>query len=134
MSHHLHPSASGHDSSILRQVYQGMDVYNNANEQIGTVEAVYLGAANDAESGAEPATDNAHALPGTRVQRFVAELFDPTDMPDEVAERLRQSGYFRIDGPGLLAGDRFVMPDQIAHVSEKGVYLRTAEAAQIKNE
>lgn len=133
MTHHTQATSSYQDSSLLTKIYQGMDVFNNANEHIGTVEAVYLGATADSEPGAEPATPDDQAVPGTRIQRFVAELFDPTDMPDEIAERLRHSGYIRIDGPGLLAGDRFVTPDQIARVNDEGVFLRTAHAARVES-
>ncbi|RIK44912.1 MAG: hypothetical protein DCC55_00840 [Chloroflexi bacterium] len=132
MNHQTHEAGAGQPGSILTQIYKGMNVYNNANEHIGEVQAVYLGAAS--EVGAGPATDDARAQPGTRVQRFVAELFDATDIPDEVAERLRRSGYIRIDGAGLLARDRFVTPDQIARVSGENVYLRTEHAARIENQ
>jgi hypothetical protein len=120
-------------SQLLAQVKEGMDVFNSANKRIGTVEAVYLGAESEAELfGTEPATDDSPKLPGTRVHRMVAELFDPSEVPEEIAERLRYSGYLRIDPAALFTGDRYVTPDEIASVSDKGVFLRTGHADKVE--
>jgi hypothetical protein len=119
---------------LLGQVKEGMAVYNSANEHIGSVEAVYLGAASEIEQpfAAGPATDDSPKLPGTTTQRMIAEIFDPDEVPEEVAERLRYSGYLRIDPVGLFTGDRYVTPEKIASVSKKGVFLRTEDAAKVE--
>jgi len=121
-------------SQLLDQVKKGMDVFNSTNERIGVVEAVYLGAASEIEQpfDAGPATDDSPKLPGTRVQRMVAELFDPNEVPEEIAERLRYSGYLRIDPAGLFTGSRYVTPEQIGSVTDKGVFLRTDHAAKVE--
>jgi len=121
-------------SSLLAQVKEGMAVFNSANERIGTVEAVYLGAASEIEQPFDvgPATDDSPKLPGTRVQRMLAEIFDPSEVPEEIAERLRYSGYLRIDPAQPFAADRYVMPEQIASVTDQGVFLRTDHAAKVE--
>jgi hypothetical protein len=133
MSHSQPTTHSRQASQMLAQVKEGMAVFNSANQRIGTVEAVYLGAESEAELfGTEPATDDAPDLPGTRVPRMLAELFDPSEIPEEVAERLRYSGYLRIDPATLFAGDRYVTPDEIASVNDKGVFLRTDHADKVE--
>jgi hypothetical protein len=132
---HSQSTALSHQASqLLAQVKEGMAVFNSANERIGTVEAVYLGAASEVERpfDAGPATDDSPKLPGTTVQRVMAEIFDPSEVPEEVAKRLRYSGYLRIDPAALFAGDRYVTPQQIASVTHKGVFLRTEHAAKVE--
>jgi hypothetical protein len=130
----LHQQSTTRPNSLLTQVKEGMAVFNSANERIGTVEAIYLGAASEIERpfDAGPATDDSPKLPGTTVDRMVAELFDPTEVPEEIAERLRYSGYLRIDPAKLFAGDRYITPEQITAVTPEGVFLRTDHAAKVE--
>ena len=128
MTHHTATFDREH-TKILNQVREGMTVYDSERNNLGSVDAVYFGAASDEElaEGAIPATAPTHDKPSVN-NTFVAgwaEIFDPRDeIPDELAERLRYSGYVRIDG-GWFGADRYVTPDQISSVSSEGVYLNT---------
>jgi hypothetical protein len=102
---------------------------------IGTVRSVYLGTASEAEreTGTGPATADDPRLPASSVARTFADIFDPSEIPNTVAARLAHSGFIRIDVAGLFRGDRYATPEEIATVTDEGVYLRTAEAARIED-
>jgi hypothetical protein len=121
-------------SKILNQVHEGMDVFNRANKKIGTVDAVYLGTASEEERelGTAPATADSPRQPGDAFGRMWAEIFNPSDVPDEVAERLWYSGYLQVDAPGLFGADRFVTPEEIDFVAQDGVHLKGARAERIE--
>jgi hypothetical protein len=135
MSHHSVVTGGDQGSAVLAQVHEGMAVFNNARKRIGTVEAVFLGTASEEERelGTGPATADDPRTPGSTLGRTFAEIFDPTDIPDTVANRLRYSGFIRVDSPGLFAADRFVTPEEIASVTSEGVFLRTDKADRIED-
>ena len=118
--------SSSLDSNVLNQIREGMDVYDIDRNRIGSVDAVFFGAAGDEEvaEGTAPATapPPRDAADGGILEPF-AEALDPRDeVPEEVAERLRYHGYIRIDR-GWFGADRYVMPEQIESVSDEGVFL-----------
>ncbi|MEZ4615981.1 MAG: hypothetical protein R2867_10835 [Caldilineaceae bacterium] len=131
MAHHTmtHQTLNQQErSKILDQVHEGMTVYDNDRNDIGSVAAIYYGAVGDedAATGTVPATTSPAANPtdNSFVEDLV-EAFDPRDqVPEELAERLRYSGYIKIDG-GWFGADRYIMPNQVAAVSDEGVYLST---------
>ena len=111
---------------VLNQIHEGMSVYDSDDKEIGSVGAVYFGANGDREiaGGTIPATTSPVAERGG--DSFLADLasvFDPEDeVPEEMAKQLRYNGYIKIDG-GWFGTDRYVMPDQIASVTEDAVHL-----------
>jgi hypothetical protein len=112
-----------------------MDVFNTQNETIGKVEGVFLGTATPEQRkyGTGPATaDPIDTIDDTFVE-MIADVFAPDEIPDEVAERLRYSGFVRVNAVGFGGSDRFVTPDQIDHVSDEGVHLRLPEAPRIED-
>ena len=123
-----HPVMQKEKREMLDHVREGMTVYDSNRNDIGTVEEIYFGAVGEEEvvDGTEPAT--ATGPQRARRESFVdllAEAFDPRDrVPDELAERLRHHGYIKIDS-GWFGSDRYVLPNQIASVSDEGVYLNT---------
>ncbi|HMN29688.1 MAG TPA: hypothetical protein PKE45_16175 [Caldilineaceae bacterium] len=121
-------------SKILTQVREGMTVFNRANKKIGAVEAIYLGTASEEERelGTAPATADSPRQPGDAFARMWADIFNPNDVPNEVAERLWYSGYLRIDAPGLFSADRFVTPEEIDFVAQDGVHLKVRKADRIE--
>jgi hypothetical protein len=54
-------------------------------------------------------------------------------VPETLRERLLRQGFLRIDSTGLFAADRYVMPDQIADVSEGRITLRVTHDELIKS-
>jgi hypothetical protein len=121
-------------SKILTQVREDMAVFNSANQKIGTVEAVYLGTASeeDRELGTAPNTADSPRQPGDTFTRMLADIFNPNDIPEEMAERLWYSGYIRVDAPGLFRADRFVTPEEINFVDRDGVHLKVRQADRIE--
>ncbi len=132
MAHHtMQATADDMDTtqqqSILNGVQEGMTVYDANQDKIGTVDYVQFGAASDSQraQGSGPATvapaDNGYDQP---LVDMVASVFNPGDMPGEMAQKLQHSGFIRIDSNGLFAADRYVTPEHIARVDGNGVYLK----------
>jgi hypothetical protein len=111
--------------SALERIREGMDVYDRDGDKIGTVNDVYFGAGTGREMpGQEPPTvpDQTMRTGDSLIDR-AASVFGARDVPEVVQTRLMQKGYFRLDG-GILSGDRYVTPDQIAEVRGDDVILR----------
>lgn len=114
------------EHSILNGIYEGIPVYDANRNKIGNVEFVHFGAAGETQrthgSGAATVTpaDTGYDRPLTDI---FASIFNPGDVPDEVAQKLYRTGFVRIDSDGLFAADRYVTPDQITRVADDGVYL-----------
>ncbi len=111
---------------LLAQIKEGMDVYDNDGDKVGTVRTVFVGEADDeAERDAEEQV----GAPEPEVygeDTFLEDTFEmiegADEMPEELRERLLRHGYVRID-TGLFSGDRYAMAEQIAGVSDEGVTL-----------
>jgi hypothetical protein len=108
--------------SVLRQIREGMEVYDRTGDHIGTVERVHFGASTEHGRGA--ATPSAPDWRDDTLIDVVAEVFAPDELPETLRARLLQNGFIRIDASGLFAADRYVTPDQIAGVSGDRVVLR----------
>lgn len=114
------------EHSILNEIHEGMTVYDANRDNIGEVEFVHFGAASATQRahGTGPATitsaDTGYDRP---FAGMIASIFNPGEIPDELAERLYRTGFVRIDSAGLFAADRYVTPDQISRVDQDGVYL-----------
>ena len=106
-----------------------------SDQKIGTVERVHFGAVSqDADThGGGPATAPS---PGSRenslIEDFAKAIAAGDEMPEPLRQRLLRHGFIRIDSTGLFAADRYVMPDQIANVSEDRVMLRVTRDELIK--
>jgi hypothetical protein len=122
-------------TSVLTQIREGMDVYDRDNERIGTVDEVYFGEASDIQRAQGTGSATAPVDETTNENTFVgmiAEAFDPREVPDELAARLRRSGYIRLDSAGLFRSDRYIVPDQIASVIDQNVHLTTTRDELVK--
>lgn len=121
-------------ASPLNFVREGMTVYDREDKKIGTVERLYFGSGStvDRDEYDMPVEPGRVDLPGNALVDAIANVFDPTDIPEEMQQRLLQSGFIRIDGAGLFAADRYVMPEQIASVSDEAVYLKVAKDELLK--
>ena len=129
------PSEQPHKSSILTQIYEGMTVYDRADQKIGTVEQVYFGAASqeaDTHGGGPTTAASPGGHESSLLEDFAKAIAAGDEMPEPLRQRLLRHGFIRIDSTGLFAADRYVMPDQIAGVSEDRVRLRVTRDELIK--
>lgn len=123
--------------SILSQVHEGMGVYDVQDNHIGSVAFVHFGAASETqqELGTGPASpapaDNPQMREDSLVDNLI-EAWDPTELPEELRERLLLSGYVRLDTAGLFASDRFITPEQIARVDDDKVFLSVDRDGLVK--
>jgi hypothetical protein len=112
---------------VLSRAREGMSVYDAEGGEYGTVTEVFFGGASDTaleEGGrALAAPDSPLRRSSTIVGNVTGEVAGD-DLPEEMVERLLREGYIRVRRPGLLAGDQFIVPDQIASVTEDGIHLR----------
>jgi hypothetical protein len=129
------PSEQPHKSSILTQIYEGMTVYDRTDQKIGTVEHVYFGAASqeaDTHGGGPTTAASPGGYESSLLEDFAKAIAAGDEMPEPLRQRLLRHGFIRIDSTGLFAADRYVMPDQIADVSEDRVTLRVTRDELIK--
>ena len=122
-------------SSLLNFIREGMTVYDREDKKIGSVERLYFGSSSTADQDEYnmPVEPGRADLPRNPLMDAIADVFDPNDVPEEMRERLLQRGFIRIDGAGLFAADRYVMPEQISSVSDEAVYLRVAKDELLKH-
>lgn len=90
----------------LAKVRRGMPVYDNEYIKLGTVTRIYRGAEND-----HPDSDD-----------FETTFLGVISLPPEAATLIRQEGCFRVD-TGLLFGDYYVVPQQVAYFTDAGIFL-----------
>lgn len=121
----MNPSSG--DNPLLH-VQQGMRVYDADGAEIGVVEEIYLGQSastnKDSMSGA-PHDGEIEGRGGSVVVEGFPDILDVHNLPTELVDRMLRDGYIRIDPAGTLDSLYYVLPDQIASVSEEGVYLGT---------
>lgn len=119
---------------VLAQIRQGMDVYDRANNKIGTVQDIQFGESSQQafNEGEGAATAQTHGVwKGTWMGNLMSSLF-PDDVPDVLRDRLIRHGYIQVDTGGLTDRDRYAMPDQIAAVSGNKVTLNVLGDQLIK--
>ena len=122
--------------SILSQIHEGMGVYDVRDNHIGDVAFVHFGAASETQQqlGVGPATNTSADNPDIRTDSIVsniAEAFDPNEIPQELQDKLLVSGFIRLDR-GLFGTDRYIVPDQIAGVSNDHVQLTVNKDQLVK--
>ena len=121
------PFEPPYGNRLLTQIYEGMTVYGRAGEKIGTVEHVYLGELSnevDKRGGGPVTAPSPGRGESSLIEDMATAIFPRDHVPETLRQRLLRHGFLRIDGTGLFAADRYVMPDQIADVSEDRVTLR----------
>lgn len=135
-SGHSHTSTDvTQEFSILNDIHEGMTVYDRQNQRLGTVETIYFGATSKEQRahGTGPATVTTADLPySDPVTNIVGSIFNPDDVPQELAEQLYRTGFVRIDSAGLFASDRYIMPSQIERVADDSVFLRVGQDELVK--
>lgn len=109
-------------SASLRDVEQGMRVFDRERHEIGKVEWVQFGD-DDPETPEVEAGGPSDRRDDDTLLDVIAKAFRTDDLPEEVRARLLHQGFVRIDADGLFAADRYVMPEQIDSVSGDGLML-----------
>lgn len=115
-------------TASLREIREGMKVFDRANHQIGTVDRVKIG--DDDPTTPEPEAMDVNPMDKERRDTLmdnIADAFRADELPEEVREKLLLRGFVRLDADGLFAADRYVMPEQIDSVTEDGVTLTVSK-------
>ena len=117
--------------NLLRDIRDGMDVYDRDQHKIGTVEWVKFG-------DDDPSTPEVEAVTSSEPPRRdslidnLAEAFAPDQIPEPLRQKLLQQGFVRLDTSGLFASDRYILPDQILSVSDNRVTLNVSKDELVK--
>jgi len=124
-------------SQALKNVREGMEVFDRNNKRIGMVENLYLGESSEKNNtrGTGAATTQKREWWDDSLVEEIAEAFAPEDeIPEVLRDRLLQNGYIQVSGPGLFAGDRYTLAEQIATIKENRVYLNVVREDLIRPE
>ncbi len=112
----------------LIHVHQGMRVFDVDGNEIGTVEHIYLGQKTrpdtDRLSGSMEQVSEELEVEGDRViVEGFPDILDAHNIPADILDRMLHEGYILVDPNGPLGAIHYILPDQIASVSEEGVHL-----------
>jgi hypothetical protein len=110
----------------LDQVRAGMEVYDTQGERIGAVVKAYpgRGTTRTGRHGEEASGVDEPDMAREGLWESIEEALDPADeLAEDLRARLWRDGFIRIDGPGLMAEDRYILPEQVASISDRGVRL-----------
>lgn len=119
--------------NILRDIHQGMKVYDSRDHEIGKVEWVQIGADNPSTPELEANSTEGMEEPERHgLLDDIANAFRTDDLPEEIRQRLLMQGFVRIDADGIFAADRYVTPEQIAGVSEDKLRLSVEKSELMK--
>ena len=119
--------------TLPRDIHLGMTVYDSMRHKIGTVDDFKF-----SENATDPdvipagldATDRRSGRES--ILESIAEAFGKKEIPEPLRARLLNEGYIRLDTKGVLAKDRFILPEQIASAAGDEVVLNVAKDDLIK--
>src|SRR5436305_6129411 len=95
-------------------VHNGMQVFDRAHNEIGTVDEFKF-SENEDNPKIEPGViDESDRKTDSSLVDNIAAAFSPSELPEELRDRLLSEGYIRLDTKGLFAADRYILPEQIA--------------------
>jgi hypothetical protein len=121
--------------NILRDIHEGMKVYDSRDHEIGKVEWVQHGADNPSTPDLEASSTEGMDEPERHgLLDDLAAAFRTDDLPEEIRQRLLMQGFVRIDAEGLFAADRYVTPDQIAGISDDRLRLSVEKSELMKRQ
>jgi len=129
------PFESAQVSRILQQIYEGMLVYDNRDDKIGTVEYVYLGELTEVDNSFDSGkltSSLADGSEGSLIEEFASAIVLTAQVPDMWRERLLSHGFIRISSLGLFTADRYAMSEQIARVADDRVMLNVSRDKLLK--
>ena len=115
----------------IEMVRDGMKVVDSEGKNVGKVEFVKMG-----DPGA--ATEQGNELQDTGLLGDVAQAVGgderEPDVPGPMRARLLRSGYLKIDAGVFFGTDRYVSPEQIAHVQGDTVHLHAMKDELVKED
>jgi hypothetical protein len=120
-------------TSSLRDIHQGMKVFDASNREIGKVDWVKFG--DDDPETPQPEASGISPIEEARrdgLMENIADAFQLDDVPEEVREKLLHQGFVRIDVEGLFDADRYVVPEQIASVTGDALTLKVSKDELLK--
>ena len=100
-------------TELMKQIREGMTVLDANGDEVGEVEFVKM---------ADPQSADLEEGPMSEPGSNLLDALDPSG-DDRVSDRMLQRGYVKIDVKGLLAGDKYVLSDDIANVDGETVHL-----------
>ncbi|PJF32866.1 MAG: hypothetical protein CUN57_03665, partial [Phototrophicales bacterium] len=105
------------------RIKEGMTVYTDTNEKLGTVEFVKYGDEDLSRPGAETATpgytdDDSPSL----IKAVARALVDDDELPEELRSHLLRYGYLRLDTGTLFESDYYVPFNLVTRITGDNVY------------
>ena len=119
-------------TNALFHVREGMSVLDRNGKKIGSVDWVKMTDENPDTAASEQITADTSDQHNVNLIDIVADAFRVDEVPDELRKRLLREGFVRIAADGVFASDRYVLPDQIAIVSDQKVFLDVDRESLIK--
>lgn len=120
-------------NNLLSKIHKGMVVYDEAQNEIGTVEYVQFGDEDPLRPGTRAVTPGETGESGQWLMESIADVFAPDDLPETLRERLLLYGFVRVDGPGLFNADRYIFPNQIQSVNGNRITLNISKNELIQS-
>jgi hypothetical protein len=104
-------------ANVLRDIHEGMKVFDANHKEIGRVDWVQFGNDNPSTEDAEARTTEGVEQRSDTLIDNIVDAFRVDDLPEVVRQRLLMQGFIRIDAEGLFAADRYVLPEQIGSIT-----------------
>jgi len=111
--------------SVLKQAREGMRVYDSDHRDVGRVDRVILPLVREAgnEPGDGLVTVHDPTPPRDILLQEAAEVFEPDNLSEDLREHLLRHGFLRLSAAGILAADRYVMPEKVDRIHRNRVIL-----------
>jgi hypothetical protein len=113
------------DPNMLTQIHEGMDVYDQTGNKIGTVEFVKFGdemRSTDLDTVTVSPADREAWREDSLVADIAEAFTGRDDIPETLRNRMLRYGYLKID-TGILKSDRYALLDHVTSVTGDSVKL-----------
>ena len=119
--------------TLPESIHRGMKVFVSHQQQIGKSDDLKFSETED-DPEVTPAEIDGTDRRDRRdtILQSIAEAFGKEELPEVLRDRLLTEGYIRLDTKGLMAKDRFILPDQIASATGDEVMLNVDKDQLIK--
>jgi hypothetical protein len=119
--------------TLPESIHVGMKVFDSHHKQIGKIDDLKF-SENEDDPEVTPAEIDGTDRRDRRdtILQSIAEAFGKEELPEVLRDRLLTEGYIRLDTKGLMAKDRFILPDQIASATGDEVMLNVDKDQLIK--
>ena len=116
----------GESGRLLAMVREGMAVFDQLGDRIGTIDRVHLGQVDREINSSEmrpPSNEGGRIPADTGLGEVLENVFDPADqIEDAVRGELLKQGFIRVAGADLPSA-RYIRADQISSVTGEKVSL-----------